>query len=97
MLQNEVLLNEFLISYKKVPKKWWSPKDVRLLLELYLEMAKDFGLSRQDKIFQHLRMIKKHESKLAKKRLAEEEEQKEAAKNQKIVAEQSTHMADCFE
>jgi hypothetical protein len=34
---------------------------------------------------------------LAKKRAQEEEEWLEAAKNRKIVAEQSIRMADCFE
>jgi hypothetical protein len=78
-----------------------------LLLELHVEMAKDFGISQQDKInldskkAQYKSKLendrKNMESKLAKKRLAEEEERKDVAKNQKIVAEQSTRMMDCFE
>ncbi len=38
-----VSLHSFLSSNKKVPKKWWSVEVVRVLLQLHLTYAKDYG------------------------------------------------------
>jgi hypothetical protein len=101
-------LESYLTTSKKgAPKKWWSTEVIKLLLELHLDYSKDYGTVKQgigfldekkaDQKSKYERDQKNREDMLAKKRAQEEEERLEAAKNRKIVAEQSIRMADCFE
>jgi hypothetical protein len=100
-------LEAHLTTKKGSPKKWWSTEVIKLLLELHIDYSKDFGIGSQGVAFleekkadqksKYERDQKNREDMLAKKRALEEEERLEAAKNRKIVAEQSIRMADCFE
>jgi hypothetical protein len=87
--------------------RWWSTEVIKLLLELHLDYTKDFSVGKQgvafldskkaDQKLNYERDQKNCEDMLVKKQAQEEEEQLEAAKTRKIVAEQSIQMADCFE
>jgi len=100
-------LLEFLLSNKKIPKKWWSFEVAKLLLQLHLKSVKEFGSGVQGASFldnkknatkSKFEMDQKNrETELARKRALEEEERKEAATNRKEVAQQSKRIADCLE
>jgi predicted HTH transcriptional regulator len=100
-------LVEFLLNNKKIPKKWWSFEVAKLLLQLHLKSVKEFGSGVQGASFlENKKQVTKSkfemdqknwETKLARKRALEEEEQKEAATNCKEVAQQSKRIADCLE
>jgi hypothetical protein len=87
--------------------RWWSTEVIKLLLERHLDYTKDFSVGKQgvafldskkaDQKLNYERDQKNCEDMLVKKQAQEEEEQLEAAKTRKIVAEQSIQMADCFE
>jgi hypothetical protein len=90
-------LLEFLLGNKKIPKKWWSFEVAKLLLKLHLKSVKEFGSGVQGASFlenkkqvtkSKFEMDRKNwETKLARKRALEEEEQKEAVTNRKEVAQ----------
>jgi hypothetical protein len=100
-------LLEFLLSNKKLPKKWWSFEVAELLLQLHLKSVKKFGSGVQGASFlENKKQVtkskfemdqKNRETELAMKRALEEEEWKEATTNRKEVAQQSKRIAHCLE
>jgi hypothetical protein len=97
-------LLKILFNTPKVPKKWWSEEVVTKLLQLHQTHSSAFGQVQDNKFLQQKRKEtktkfdqdqKNREVEFARKRQLEDNERKEAARNRKIVAEQSVHVADC--
>ncbi len=87
--------------------KWWSGEVVSMLLHLHLKYMRDFSNGAhyaswlEGKAVEHRGEFdsdqNNRENELARKRVVEEEENLEAAKNQKMVAESSIKLVVCVE
>ena len=101
------LLNLFTSDTKKYKsKKWWRLDVVELLLKLHLEYIAEFGSEKQsanwiaEKAVEHKNKFemdqRNREAELARKRAAEEDERRDAAKQRKAVAESSVELVAAF-
>ncbi len=108
-VSNVKALFEMLQSKRKFqPKKWWSVEVTQQLLKLHLDYNKAFGgNTKQDATrlnSQKVVVRRKYETdqknckdEIARKRAVEEAERVEAAKNCKLMAENSSKFVQCLE
>jgi hypothetical protein len=104
----DALLQQMLSNSKRFhPKKWSNKTVLSMLLDQHICYATEFSTGEQNiswmeaKTKEHKGKFqtdqKNREAELARKRAAEEEEQKEAAKYRKMIAESSLQLTTCLE